>query len=71
MAATVIIDGQTIIMVAAIGVIINGITAWLFVAGSKHDLNIKAAFLHMAADAGVSLGVVLGGIGILDRKSVV
>ncbi|MCP4926515.1 MAG: cation diffusion facilitator family transporter [Gammaproteobacteria bacterium] len=65
MAATVIIDGQTIIMVAAIGVIINGITAWLFVAGSKHDLNIKAAFLHMAADAGVSLGVVLGGIGIL------
>lgn len=65
MVATVIIDGQTIIMVAAIGVIINGITAWLFVAGSKHDLNIKAAFLHMAADAGVSLGVVLGGIGIL------
>jgi cobalt-zinc-cadmium efflux system protein len=61
----VIVDGQTIIMVAAIGVIINGVTAWLFVAGSKHDLNIKAAFLHMAADAGVSLGVVLGGIGIL------
>jgi cobalt-zinc-cadmium efflux system protein len=60
-----VIDGRTIIVVASIGVMINGLTAWLFVAGSKHDLNIKAAFLHMAADAGVSLGVVLGGICIL------
>jgi len=55
----VAVDGQTIIIVAAIGVVINGVTAWLFAAGSKHDLNVKAAFLHMAADAGVSLGVVL------------
>ncbi len=62
---TVAIDGWTIIVVASIGVVINGVTAWLFAAGSKHDLNIKAAYLHMAADAGVSLGVVLGGIGIL------
>jgi len=61
----VAVDGQTIIIVAAIGVVINGVTAWLFAAGSKHDLNVKAAFLHMAADAGVSLGVVFGGIGIL------
>jgi len=60
-----VVDGRTIIVVAAIGVVINGLTAWLFVAGSKHDLNIKAAFLHMAADAGVSLGVVFGGICIL------
>jgi len=59
------VDGQTIIVIATIGVVINGITAWLFAAGSKHDLNVKAAFLHMAADAAVSLGVVLGGIGIL------
>ncbi len=62
---TVTVDGQVIIVVAAIGVVINGLTAWLFAAGSKHDLNVKAAFLHMAADAGVSLGVVLGGVGIL------
>ncbi len=62
---TVAVDGLIIIIVAAIGVVINGVTAWLFVAGSKHDLNVKAAFLHMAADAGVSLGVVIGGIGIL------
>ena len=62
---TIAVDGQTIIIVAAIGVVINGLTAWLFAAGSKHDLNVKAAFLHMAADAGVSLGVVFGGIGIL------
>ncbi len=62
---SVAVDGQIIIAVATIGVVINGITAWLFAAGSKHDLNVKAAFLHMAADAGVSLGVVFGGIGIL------
>ncbi len=61
----VTIDGRIVIIVAAIGVVINGITAWLFAAGSKHDLNVKAAFLHMAADTGVSIGVVLGGIGIL------
>jgi len=61
----VAVDGLTIIVVAAIGVVINGVTAWLFAAGSKHDLNVRAAFLHMAADAGVSLGVVFGGIGIL------
>jgi len=63
--ATVTVNGKVIIVVAAIGVVINGLTAWLFAAGSQHDLNVKAAFLHMAADAGVSLGVVLGGVGIL------
>lgn len=56
--------GATIIAVAAAGVVINGITAWLFVAGRKGDLNIRSAFLHMAADAGVSLGVVAAGIAI-------
>lgn len=44
--------------VAAIGVVINGISAWLF-HGNSHDLNIKGAFLHMTADALVSLGVVI------------
>jgi cobalt-zinc-cadmium efflux system protein len=54
----------TMIAVAAIGAVINTLTALLFVSGRKHDLNMRAAFLHMAADAAVSVGVVLGGIGI-------
>lgn len=52
----------TIIIIAAIGFVINSVTAVLFMSGRKKDLNIKAAFLHMAADAGVSLGVAAGGI---------
>lgn len=51
----------TVMVVAGIGVVINSITAWLFLAGSKGDLNIRGAFLHMAADALVSLGVVIAG----------
>lgn len=58
------VDGMTVIVVAAIGVIINTATALLFISGQKHDLNIKGAFLHMAADAGVSLGVVIAGVAI-------
>ena len=53
------IDGWTMIIVAGIGVVINGVTAMFFVRGSSHDLNIKGAFLHMAADAAVSVGVVI------------
>ncbi|MDR3439149.1 cation diffusion facilitator family transporter [Telmatospirillum sp.] len=49
----------TVMWVAAIGIVINAATAAMFMAGSKTDLNIKGAFLHMAADAGVSLGVVI------------
>lgn len=59
------VEGIPVIIVAGIGVIINTITALLFVSGRKHDLNIKGAFLHMAADAGVSLGVVIGGVIIM------
>ncbi len=59
------VEGLTVIAVAAIGVVINTITALLFLSGRKHDLNIKGAFLHMAADAGVSLGVVVAGIVIM------
>jgi cobalt-zinc-cadmium efflux system protein len=59
------ISGFTIIWVALIGVAINTATALLFVSGRKEDLNIKGAFLHMAADALVSVGVVLAGIAIL------
>ena len=55
----------TMIWVAAMGVGVNGITAWMFMRGRKSDLNIRGAFLHMAADAAVSVGVVLAGLVIL------
>ncbi|MGH8046142.1 MAG: cation diffusion facilitator family transporter [Chthoniobacterales bacterium] len=51
--------------VSGLGIFVNGATALLFMSGSKNDLNIRGAFLHMAADAGVSLGVMLSGILIL------
>ncbi len=56
------VPGGTIMLVAGIGVIINTATALMFVSGRHRDLNIKGAYLHMAADAGVSLGVVLAGL---------
>jgi cobalt-zinc-cadmium efflux system protein len=59
------VASMTIIIVAGIGVLINSATALLFISGRKKDLNIRGAFLHMAADAGVSLGVVAAGIAIL------
>lgn len=59
------VNGSVIIIVAAIGVVINTATALLFVKGQKHDLNIRAAYLHMAADAAISLGVVVAGIVIM------
>jgi cobalt-zinc-cadmium efflux system protein len=55
----------TVIIVAACGIAVNAVTAFLFLSGRKGDLNIRGAFLHMAADAGVSLGVVLSGVAIL------
>ena len=54
-------EGWTIIAVAAVGIVVNGATALLFMRGRANDLNIRGAFLHMAADALVSLGVVIGG----------
>jgi cobalt-zinc-cadmium efflux system protein len=59
------VAGATVTCVAAVGVVINGVTALLFASGRKGDLNIKGAFVHMAADAVVSLGVVVAGIVIL------
>ena len=59
------VAGITVIVVAAIGIAVNTATALLFLSGRKGDLNIRGAFLHMAADAAVSLGVVLAGVGIL------
>ena len=56
------VAGTQVMIVAGIGVIINTATALLFIKGQKDDLNIKGAFLHMAADAGVSLGVLIAGL---------
>jgi cobalt-zinc-cadmium efflux system protein len=56
---------MTIIVVAAIGIVINGATALLFMSGRKDDLNIRGAFLHMASDALVSLGVVIAGFAMM------
>lgn len=57
--------GQTIMIVAGIGVFVNIATALLFVRGRTHDLNIKGAFLHMIADAAVSAGVVATGLAVI------
>jgi cobalt-zinc-cadmium efflux system protein len=59
------VDEWPVIIVASVGILINGATAWLFLAGSKGDLNIRGAFLHMMADALVSFGVVVSGMLVL------
>ncbi len=55
-------SGNLIAFIAGIGVFINGITAWLFIKDKDKDLNVKGAYLHMIADALVSVGVVISGI---------
>jgi cobalt-zinc-cadmium efflux system protein len=59
------VAGGTMIVVAAIGIAVNGLSALLFARGSKHDLNLRAAFQHLLADAAVSAGVVIAGVAIL------
>ena len=56
------VAGLTVTLVAGVGIVINGISAWLFVQGSKGDLNVRGAYLHMMADAAVSLGVAIAGV---------
>src|ERR1700744_191226 len=51
------VAGLVVFVVATVGVIVNGFSAWLFMRGQKEDLNIRGAFLHMAADAGISAAV--------------
>lgn len=55
----------TVIVVATVGIAINGATAWLFARGRSHDLNIRGAFLHMVADAAISAAVVVTGVVLL------
>ncbi|MDE3744783.1 cation diffusion facilitator family transporter [Methylobacterium radiotolerans] len=56
------VAGTTVMVVAAVGILVNGLTAWLFASGAKGDINVRGAFLHMVADAAVSAGVVVAGL---------
>ena len=58
------VAGKTVMIVAAIGIVINAVTAWMF-AGGKDDINLRGAFVHMASDAVVSAGVVAAGFVIM------
>jgi cobalt-zinc-cadmium efflux system protein len=55
------VAGMTVMIVAALGIVINGVSAWLLMAGQAGDLNIRGAFLHLVGDALVSVGVVVAG----------
>lgn len=59
------VDGDTVAWIAGVGILINAFTAWLFTKDKDRDLNIKGAYLHMAADALVSLGVLVSGVVIV------
>jgi cobalt-zinc-cadmium efflux system protein len=59
------VASTTVIVVAVAAIVANGIAAWLLARGHSDDLNVRAAFAHMAADAAVSAGVVIAGIAIL------
>ena len=59
------VASKTIVVVAAVGIIVNVLTALFFLSGRKDDLNVRAAFMHLMADAVVSLGVVVAGVVIL------
>jgi cobalt-zinc-cadmium efflux system protein len=59
------VGGLTVSVIAGVGIAVNAFSAWLFMAGSKSDLNLRGAYLHMAADALVSLAVVAGGLTML------
>ena len=58
------VSGGMMMAVAAAGIAVNGLSALLFMRGSKHDLNLRAAFQHLLADAAVSVGVVLAGLAV-------
>ena len=59
-----LVESETVMIVAGIGILINGATALMFARGRKSDINVRGAYLHMVADALVSAGVVVAGIGI-------
>jgi cobalt-zinc-cadmium efflux system protein len=59
------VQGEIVIWLAALGIVVNGISAMLFFSGRKGDLNVRAAFMHLIADAAMSAGVVLAGVAIV------
>ncbi|SAL78222.1 cation diffusion facilitator family transporter [Caballeronia arvi] len=59
------VAGLDVFIVATIGMVVNGFSAWLFMRGSKEDLNVRGAFMHMAADAAISAAVAVSGLVIL------
>ncbi|MBK5059074.1 cation transporter [Burkholderia sp. R-70199] len=59
------VAGLVVFVVATVGVVVNGFSAWLFMRGQKDDLNLRGAFLHMAADAAISAAVAISGLVIL------
>jgi cobalt-zinc-cadmium efflux system protein len=61
LAGTTDVGGVTVMIVAAIGIVVNGVSAWLLMAGRKGDLNVRGAFLHLLGDAAISFGVVVAG----------
>jgi cobalt-zinc-cadmium efflux system protein len=64
LAGTADVGGVTVMIVAAIGIVVNGISAWLLMAGRRGDLNVRGAFLHLLGDAAISFGVVVAGAAI-------
>ena len=56
------VKGAVVVVVAAAGILVNAASAWLFARGQKSDINLRGAYLHMAADATVSAGVMLAGV---------
>jgi len=59
------VEGGTVMAVAALGIVVNVATALLFMSGRKDDLNVRAAFAHMAGDAAIAAGVVVAGFAML------
>ena len=64
LAAPVAIDSTLVTVVAGTGILINGLTAWLFMRGQRDDVNLRGAFLHMLGDAAISAAVVIGALGV-------
>src|SRR5258708_5460135 len=55
------VGGISVMIVAAVGIVVNGVSAWLLMAGRRGDLNVRGAFLHLLGDAAISFGVVVAG----------
>ncbi len=65
LAAPAPVAGKAMMIVAAVGIVVNGVSAWLFASGGQRDINLRGAFVHMVSDAVVSAGVVVAGFAIL------